>query len=45
MPGLSGRPEWDVDEEDEVDPGTEAADLSVYTQEDLFDPSECGVAK
>lgn len=41
MPGLSGRPEAD----DEIDPGTPDADLSVYTQEDLFDPSDCGGAK
>lgn len=30
---------------DEDDPGTEDADLSVYTQEDLFDPSDCGGPK
>lgn len=30
---------------DEDDPGTEDADLSVYTQEDLFDPSDCGGQK
>lgn len=39
MPGLSGRPEF---MEDEIDPGTEPADLSVYTQEELLDPSDCG---
>lgn len=27
------------------DPGTPDADLAVYEQSDLFDPSDCGVGK
>lgn len=37
---------WDLfDEDGEDDPGTPDADLTVYTQDDLFDPSDCGGAK
>lgn len=31
-------------EVEEVDPGTEDMDLTVYEQGDLFDPSDCGGA-
>lgn len=30
---------------DEIDPGSPDSDLSVYTDEDLADPSDCGVGK
>lgn len=40
---------WDVfaaaDDDDEVDPGTDHMDVSMYPVGDLTDPSECGEGK